>query len=51
MAGLVPAMNVFELCCSRDADARHTLARGPANGRSRVAGHDGFEMPPPQFGF
>jgi hypothetical protein len=41
MAGLVPAIHV--LVCSQDVDARHKLALGPAEGRTRVAGHDGGE--------
>jgi hypothetical protein len=35
----VPAIHVLD--CREDVDARHKLARGPAEGRTRVAGHDG----------
>jgi hypothetical protein len=31
MAGLVPAIHVFEPLCCKDVDARHKLALGPAN--------------------
>jgi len=39
MAGLVPAIHVFQ-DGRQDVDARHKLALGPAEGRTRVAGHD-----------
>jgi hypothetical protein len=41
MAGLVPAIHAFNLEVHQDVDARHKLALGPAEGRTRVAGHDG----------
>jgi hypothetical protein len=44
MAGLVPAIHVFG--ASKDVDARHKLALGPAEGRTRVAGHGGGKSHP-----
>jgi hypothetical protein len=44
MAGLVPAIHA--LTAKEDVDARHKLALGPAEGRTRVAGHDGGEIKP-----
>jgi hypothetical protein len=38
----VPAIHVL-LGCTKDVDARHKLALGPAKGRTRVAGHDDGE--------
>jgi hypothetical protein len=43
MAGLVPAIHVL-LSAFKDVDARHKLALGPAEGRTRVAGHDDVYM-------
>ena len=38
MAGLVPAIHVLNN--SKDVDARHKFTAGPAEGRTRLAGHD-----------
>jgi len=43
MAGLVPAIQVF-VSPPQDVDARHKPALGPAEGRTRVAGHDDNRM-------
>jgi hypothetical protein len=40
MAGLVPAIHVSILSLNQGVDARHKLALGPAESRTRVAGHD-----------
>jgi len=39
MAGSVPAIHAF--VCGQEVHARHELATGPAEGRTRLAGHDG----------
>ncbi|HEX3442448.1 MAG TPA: hypothetical protein VHT93_19080, partial [Pseudolabrys sp.] len=42
MAGMNPAIHVTSLPLRLlDVDARHKLAPGPAEGRTRLAGHDG----------
>jgi hypothetical protein len=43
MAGLVPAIHVF-VEVYKDVDARHKFTLGPARGRTRVAGHDGYDI-------
>jgi hypothetical protein len=44
MAGLVPAIHALFVCSLEDVDARHKLAPGLAEGRTRVAGHSGAGM-------
>ena len=36
----VPAITTYYRRNTKDVDARHKLALGPAEGRTRVAGHD-----------
>ena len=40
----VPAIHAL-LLSKKDVDARHKLALGPAEGRTRVAGHDDVANP------
>jgi len=44
VASLAYGPAIHALLCSKDVDARHKLALGPAKGRTRVAGHDGREI-------
>jgi len=44
MAGPVPAIHILASSDKNDVDARHKLALGPAQGRTRVAGHDVGEI-------